>query len=70
MKQLENQELIQKLIDNGFGHFVETFLTQEKLVFTKRGRLNKSSSCRQLGWKNKELETAMEKMRNLLEKDF
>ena len=40
--QLENQELIQKLIDNGYGNLVDAFLLNDGKVYTKKGRLNKS----------------------------
>lgn len=67
---LENQELIQKLIDHGYGDIVDCLLSNEATVYTKKGRLNKSSTCRELGCKNKDLETAIKKMRELLQKDL
>lgn len=69
MSSIETQELIQKLIDNGYGELVECLLGEESIVYTKKGRLNKSSTCRKMGWKNKQLEDALKAMRECLEKD-
>jgi hypothetical protein len=33
---LEKQEIIQKLIDNGYGELVEVLLMRESEVYTKR----------------------------------
>ena len=68
--QLENQELIQKLIDNGFGHLVDAFLSNDNKVYTKRGRLNKSGACRVLKCKPKELEDAIKACQELLKKEL
>ena len=57
--QIENQELIQKLIDNGYGDIVDAFLLHDAKVYTKKGRLNKSGACRVLKCKPKELEDAI-----------
>ena len=65
-QQLENQELIQKLIDGGFGDLVEAFLANDSKVYTKKGRLNKSGTCRVLKYKPKELEDAIKKCQELL----
>jgi hypothetical protein len=62
---LEQQELIQKLIDNGFGELIDALLMNESKVYTKKGRLNKSGACRVLGWKTKQLEDAIEECRNI-----
>lgn len=35
---VERQELIQKLIDNGFSQLVETLLYNENKVYTKKGK--------------------------------
>jgi len=67
---LERQELIQKLIDNGYGPLIEAFLMNEGKVYTKRGRLNKSGACRVLGWKPKELEDALKKCQEILRTDL
>lgn len=68
--ELERQELIQKIIDAGYGDVVETFLTNEQEVYTKRGRLNKSGACRILGCSAKDLDIAFQKLRVLLRKDW
>lgn len=67
---LENQELIQKLIDNGFGELVDAFLLNDNKVYTRKGRTNKSGACRVLKWKPKELEDAMAACKELLYKDM
>lgn len=69
-EQLENQELIQKLIDGGFGDLVDAFLLNDNKVFTRRGRLNKSGACRVLKWKPKDLEDAILACQELLHKDM
>lgn len=66
----ERQELIKKLIDNGYGDIVEAFLDDEKKVYTKKGRLNKSGACRRLKMKAKQLEDKLAEMRDLLKKDL
>ena len=67
---IEIQELVDKLRKNGHGELVDCLLDNENLVYTKKGRLNKSSACRELGWKNKQLEDALLEMRELLEEDL
>ena len=67
---METQEVIQKLIDNGYGEIVEVFLGNENDVYTKKGRLNKSAACRTLGWKGKQLEDALKKCREILKPDL
>lgn len=67
---LERQEIITKLANKGFGDFVEALLANEKLVYTKKGRLNKSGACRVLGWKGKQLEDALKECREILRKEF
>ena len=69
LEEVERQELIQKLIDNGYGELVETLLLNETKVYTKKGRLNKSGTCRVLGWKTKQLEDALEECRKILQGD-
>jgi hypothetical protein len=63
---LERTELIQKLIENGYGELVEALLYNEGKVYTKRGRLNKSGACRVLTWKTKQLEDALADCRRIL----
>lgn len=60
---LEQQEVIQKLIDKGYGELIDALLMNESKVYTKKGRLNKSGACRVLGWKTKQLEDAIEECR-------
>lgn len=67
---IERQELIKKLIDNGYGDIVQAFLEDEKKVYTKKGRLNKSGACRKLKLKAKQLEDKLIEMRELLRKDL
>jgi hypothetical protein len=67
---IERQELIKKLIDNGYGDIVQAFLEDEKKVYTKKGRLNKSGACRRLKMKAKQLEDKLAEMKDLLKKDL
>lgn len=64
---LEQQELIQKLIDQGYGELIDALLMNESKVYTKKGRLNKSGACRVLGWKTKQLEDALEACKGILD---
>lgn len=68
--QLENQELIQKLIDSGFGNLVDAFLLNDGKVYTKKGRLNKCGACRVLKCKPKELEDAIKSCQELLKREM
>jgi nucleoside-diphosphate-sugar epimerase len=70
IEQLEKQELIQKLIDKGYAPLIDALLDNERDVYTKKGRLNKSGACRVLGWKPKELEQALEECRDILKNDL
>ena len=63
---LENQELIQKLIDNGFQYLVDAFISHDNKVYTKKGRLNKSGACRVLKCKPKDLEDAIKACQEIL----
>lgn len=67
---LERQELIQKIVDSGYGDLVEALLLNESKVYTKKGRLNKCGACRILGWKSKQLEDALEACKTILGKSF
>ena len=67
---LERQELIQKLVDKGYGKLIEVLLMNESKVYTKKGKLNKSGACRILGWKPKQLEDALAKCREILKEDI
>ena len=70
LEQMEVQELIQKLIKNGYEDIVKILLENENKVYTKKGRLNKSGACRKLNLKTKQLEDKLNEMKNLLEKDL
>lgn len=67
---LEIQEIITKLRDAGYGELVDCLLDNEKDCYTKKGRLNKSSTCRRLNWKGKKLEDALQHMREILKSEF
>lgn len=68
--QFEKQELIQKLMERGYGPLIEALIDNEREVYTKKGRLNKSGACRILGWKPKELEEALAACREILKLDI
>lgn len=70
IEHLERQELIKKLIENGYGEIVEALLDDDKKVYTKKGRLNKSGACRRLNLKSKQLEDKLAEMRDLLSRDM
>lgn len=70
IENLERQELIKKLIAAGYGEIVKTLLEDDKTVYTKKGRLNKSGACRRLNIKSKQLEDKLAEMRALLSKDL
>jgi hypothetical protein len=70
MHSIEIQEIITKLRDAGYGELVDCLLDNEKDCYTKKGRLNKSSTCRRLNWKGKKLEDALQHMRDILKSEF
>ena len=70
IKEIEHQELIEKLTKNGYGDIVGIFIDKENKVYTKKGRLNKSGACRQLGLTPKQLEEKLEQMKELLKNDI
>jgi len=70
IEHLERQELINKLIANGYGEVVKALLEDEKKVYTKKGRLNKSGACRRLNMKSKQLEDMLSEMRDILKRDM
>jgi len=70
IEQIEKQELLQKLIDKGYGKLIDALLSNEREVYTKKGRLNKSGACRVLGWKPKELDEALAECREILKFDI
>lgn len=63
---LETQELIDKLIEKGYGNLVDAFLSNESKVYTKKNRVNKSGACRVLGWKPKQLDDTLAECQALL----
>lgn len=68
---LETQELIQKLIDKGYGDLIDCLLDNEQTCYTKRSRLNKSATSREMqkkdpSWKPKKLDDALLEMREIL----
>lgn len=65
---LERQELIDKLVSKGYAQLVDILLVESS--YTKKGRLNKSSVCRQLQWKPKQLEDALSECSQLLDQDM
>jgi hypothetical protein len=67
---IERQELINKLVAAGYGEIVDALLDDDKKVYTKKGRLNKSGACRRLNLKSKQLEDKLAEMRNLLSRDM
>lgn len=69
-KDLEVNELLEKLRCGGYGDFIDAFLLNENKVYTKKGRLNKSGACRVLEYKPKQLEDIMQKCRDMLQPDL
>lgn len=67
---IETQEVIQKLKESGYSEIVDCLLDNEKDCYTKKGRLNKSSTCRKLNWKGKKLEDALQQMRIILAAEY
>ena len=63
-------EIIQKLRKKGYSELVDCLLENDKDCYTKKDRLNKSSTCRQLNWKNKKLEDALKEMKEILKNEF
>ena len=67
---IEMQEIVDKLRKNGYGELVDCLLDDDNECYTKRGRLNKSATIRKLGWKSKQLEDALEGMKEILNCEF
>ena len=70
VKAIEMREIIEKLKQSGYSDFVECLLDNDIECYTKRGRLNKSATIRKLGCKSKQLEDALQGMRELLQVEF
>lgn len=68
--QLEYEEIIDKLIDNGFAELINILYYEDapggNKVYTKRGRLNKSGACRALNCKTKDLEATLKECQRIL----
>lgn len=67
---IEIQEVMQKLRENGYSDIIDCLIDNEKECYTKKGRLNKSSTCRKLSWKGKKLEDCLKEMRILLQNEY
>jgi hypothetical protein len=67
---IETQEVMQKLRENGYSDIIDCLIDNEKECYTKKGRLNKSSTCRKLSWKGKKLEDCLKEMRILLQNEY
>lgn len=70
VRNLEMDEIIKKLKANGYEDIVECLMDNDTDCYTKKGRLNKSATTRKMGWKSKQLEDALEGMRELLNDEF
>ena len=60
IEAIDREELLQKLKDSGFEDLIDVLLSNEKKVYTKKGRLNKCGACRILKCKTKDLEDRLE----------
>ena len=69
LEGIENTELLQILESSYLKEKIGLLLSNENLVYTKKGRLNKSGDCRILNMKTKELETFLVECRKVLEVD-
>lgn len=69
IENIERQELIKKLIENGYEDIVNALMEDDRKIYTKKGRLNKSGACRKLNMKSKQLEDRLAEMRELLRRD-
>lgn len=67
---IETQEVIQKLRKLGFSELVDILLENENKVYTKKGRLNKSGACREIGCKTKQLDDLLRAAREALKDEF
>lgn len=67
---LEIQEVIDKLKEKGCGKLIECLMDNEAECYTKKGRLNKSATCRITGLKTKELEDMLKQMREILCQEY
>lgn len=66
---IDANELVELLIDNGFGKLVSVMMDEE--MYTRRkGRLNKSKLCRTLKIKPTQLNETLKICRSLLDDSF
>lgn len=70
IEEIERQEMIDKLIEKGYGKLIDILLSHDVKVYTKKGRLNKSAACRALGWKIKQLDDALNECREILQEEM
>jgi len=67
LDELEMKEVIDKLAANGYQEIISAFLLNERLCYTKKGRLNQSGACRVLNFKPKDLKQALRAMKEVLD---
>ncbi len=70
IEAIDREELLQKLKDSGFEDLIDVLLSNEKKVYTKKGRLNKCGACRILKCKTKDLEDRLEACKEILKNAF
>ncbi len=63
---IENAELINLLENSAVREKINTILLHESIVYTKKGRLNKSGACRILNMKPKELDDFLVECRDII----
>jgi hypothetical protein len=63
---VENSELIALLENSSVKEKINTILLNESVVYTKKGRLNKSGACRILNMKPKELDDFIVECRDII----
>lgn len=63
---VENSELIALLENSSVKEKINTILLNESIVYTKKGRHNKSGACRILNMKPKELDDFISECRDII----
>lgn len=63
---IENAELMALLENSNVREKINTILLNESVVYTKKGRLNKSGACRVLNMKPKELDDFIIECRDII----
>jgi len=66
LEGVENSELMSLLENSEVKEKIDKILRNESIVYTKKGRLNKSGACRVLGLKAKELDDFISECRDIL----